>query len=97
MIVDLDALLAPVEMARSLSEARAAVWQILRVLKGQPWACRTQELRDTIASLDAAAWQAGLSEAFRAQAIGSAYASMAQDIDGYPVIADDCMAAFYVR
>lgn len=93
MTIDLDQLLAPIDNAPAQTDARRAVWEVLRLVKCRSWWQRGKELRDIIAAIDAAAWQAGLSERFRTQSIGAAYEDCyhgsGNGMDSYPVIPDN--------
>lgn len=68
--LDYDALVRPIETARTPAEARSAVWAVLRDVKYSLGP--DQHSRNIIAAIDAAAWQAGLLFSFRANAIRTA-------------------------
>jgi hypothetical protein len=71
-VIDFDALVAPIEMAQSHAEARSAVWAALRQVKASMDCASADEKLDTLSVIDACAWTAGVSVAFRGTALAQA-------------------------
>ena len=75
-MIDLDALLQPIELARTPAEARSAMWAVLKQVRHSAWdtdANSRQVFRNILAAIDAVAWCAGLTEGFRANACITAW------------------------
>jgi hypothetical protein len=79
-----DALVKPIEDAPDSKAARSAVWAVLRTVKADHWRARGDALKDILAVVDAAAWVAGLSMAFRSDSINTATGALGEDL--YQVI-----------
>lgn len=89
MTIDLDALLAPIDSAPDAKAARSAVWAVLRLVKRA--ACRDEigaaTGADLLMAIDASAWAAGLSEAFRNSALAGSLVGFVNGADEwFPVI-----------
>jgi hypothetical protein len=85
---DYDALVAPIEQAADSRTRHSAVWDALRDIRGEynHW--------NRVAAIDAAAWAAGVSARFRANAVRAMLDSAVWDFpedDRYPVIPDDVL------